>query len=212
MRQNGRRNAHRRRNRQEFEYPTNIKQIGQIEDGMRIYMEDYVHTYLARLANDKGKTEKLGALIGRHTKANGQQILVISGAIAASDTVFVDGNLGFSLKSWDKITEEAEKYFPGLSVVGWVHTQPGYGAFLMARDEVYHRENFPSEHQVLYVLDPTENMDAFFMYENDKKAWATSAWKKDFELHWGRHAVNAIRVLHEYITNTEYLCSLNENE
>ncbi|MBQ4347204.1 MAG: LysM peptidoglycan-binding domain-containing protein, partial [Firmicutes bacterium] len=56
-----------------------------------------------------------------------------------------------------------------LSVVGWVHTQPGYGAFLMARDEVYHRENFPSEHQVLYVLDPTENMDAFFMYENDKK-------------------------------------------
>ena len=50
------------------------------------------------------------------------------------------------------------------------------------------------------------------MYENDEKAWATSTWKKNFELHWGRHAVNAIRVLHEYITNAEHLCSLTENE
>ena len=31
------------------------------------------------------------------------------------------------------------------------------------------------------------------MHENDEKAQATSAWRKDFEIHWGRHAVNAIR-------------------
>ncbi len=43
------------------------------------------------------------------------------------------------------------------------------------------------------------------MYENDKKARAASAWRKDFEIHWGRHAINAIRVLHEYVTRGDQL-------
>ncbi len=44
------------------------------------------------------------------------------------------------------------------------------------------------------------------MYENNEKARAISAWRRDFETHWGRHAVNAIRVLHEFVTRGELIC------
>ena len=50
------------------------------------------------------------------------------------------------------------------------------------------------------------------MYENDEKAQAVSTWRKDFENHWGRHAVNAIRVLHEYVTRGDELCIPGEDE
>ncbi len=155
-----------KRAKEEFAFPPNIKQIGVLEDGIRIYMEDYVHTYLHQFAKAGVAKEKLGALIGRHLSVSGQPVLMISGAIGAEETFSDSGFESFSLESWDKITKASERFFPELSVVGWVHAQPGYGAFLMAKDEEYHRENFPDSHQVLYVMDPLENMDAFFIYEN----------------------------------------------
>lgn len=50
------------------------------------------------------------------------------------------------------------------------------------------------------------------MYENDEKARAVSTWRKDFGNHWGRHAVNSIRVLHEYATRGNELCIPREDE
>ena len=48
------------------------------------------------------------------------------------------------------------------------------------------------------------------MYENDKKAQAACTWRNGFEIHWGRHAVNAIRVLHEYATRDDLSCNSSE--
>ena len=50
------------------------------------------------------------------------------------------------------------------------------------------------------------------MYENDEKARAASTWKSDFQTHWGRHALNAIRALHEYMIRGDELFILAEEE
>ena len=113
----------------------------------------------------------------------------------------------------DKGSEKAD-LGEGMPFASRVKFDPGYPSLYYGRLDPFDdsRKNI----QLSLAVDLGDIYDdlepGIIMYENDKKAWATSAWKKDFELHWGRHAVNAIRVLHEYITNTEYLCSLNENE
>jgi len=47
--------------------------------------------------------------------------------------------------------------------LGWVHTQPGFGSFLMGKDETYHNKYFPNDHQVLYIIDPAEKTDTFYI-------------------------------------------------
>ena len=75
------------RGEREFSAPARVKQMGGIENGIKIFMEDYVYTYLYQYGRSGGGKEKLAALIGRHYIVNGQETVVISGAIQGKDTV-----------------------------------------------------------------------------------------------------------------------------
>ena len=147
------------------EIPVSVKQVGSVDSDIRIYMEDYVHTYLYRFAKMNASKEKLAALMGKTLKADGEDILIINGVLQGKFTASEKGVETFTEKSWETFKTEGEKFFRDSEIVGWAHTQPGYGAFLMVRDETYHKENFPKKHQVLYVLDPMEKSDAFFVHE-----------------------------------------------
>ncbi len=143
--------------------PDNIKQIGAIENDLRIYMEDYVYTYLCQYAKTGGNKEKLGVLVGRHIFNEGKNVLIISGFIQGKHTNSQRGSETFTNESWSYINEAKDTYFKDLEIVGWAHTQPGFGNFLMSKDEAYHNNFFPNDHQVLYVLDPSEKIDTFYI-------------------------------------------------
>lgn len=150
----------------EFEYPTNIKQIGSIDSHMKIYIEDYVHTYIYNYAKTKGNSEKLAILLGKHYIKDGVDVLVISAAIKTDKTQ----NNGFSLQlteeAWEDIKIQADKYFPMLSYIGWVHIQPEMGIFLSERDEYYHKVFFKNNFNVFYAVDHKEDMDCFYIYNS----------------------------------------------
>ncbi len=148
--------------------PSNIKQIGSIENDIKIYVEDYVHTYLYQYARSGGNKEKLAALAGKHLIVDGQEAIIISGAIQAKDTIQQKGAETFTENTWRYINGQMEVYFKGLSLVGWVHTQPGFGTFLMAKDEFFHREYFKEPWQVLFVIDSLDKLDTFFIHNTEK--------------------------------------------
>lgn len=109
--------------------PSSTKQIGSIENDIKIYVEDYVHTYLYQYARSGGNKEKLAALVGKHITVEEQEAIIISGAIQAKDTIQQKGAETFTEDTWNYINGQMEVYFKGLSLVGWVHTQPGFGTF-----------------------------------------------------------------------------------
>lgn len=148
--------------------PGRVKQMGSIENSMKIFMEDYVYTYLYQYGRSGGGREKLAALIGRHAVINGQETVVISGAIQGKRTVQENGVERFSEETWEYLGGQMERYFKGMSIVGWVHCQPGFGAFLMAKDENFHREYFKEKWQVLFVLDTVDKLDTFYIYNEEK--------------------------------------------
>ena len=147
----------------EFDPPARVKQMGGVESDIKIFMEDYVYTYLYQYGRSGGGKEKLAALVGRHYVVNGQETVVISGAIQGQETVQENGVERFTDESWECIGGQMQKYFKGMSIVGWVHCQPGFGAFLMAKDETFHREYFKEKWQVLYVLDTVDKLDTFYI-------------------------------------------------
>jgi len=156
-----------------FKLPTNVRQIGSIESSgasqLRIYVEDYVFTFVHQFSQASASSERLGILVGKYIESENQPALFISGAIESKHTVQSPRGIEFSQSSNDYHAETLDKYFPGLSIVGWIHSQPGYGTYLSNKNYSYHRESFTEAYQVFFVTDPAQRMDAFYVYNEDKE-------------------------------------------
>ncbi|MCI1958723.1 MAG: LysM peptidoglycan-binding domain-containing protein [Clostridia bacterium] len=154
----------------DFKFPAYIKQMGNVDKRLKIYMEDYVHTYLYQYAHTEGGCEKLAVLLGRYEERDGVPVLIISGAVKAEGTETDDENPAqFNDEAWLYINEQACKYFNGLSVLGWVHIQPEMGIFMSRKDESFHKKCFKNSSQVLLLIDQTESLDCFYIYDEDKE-------------------------------------------
>lgn len=149
--------------------PEKTKQMGALESQMRIYIEDYVYTYLYQYGKSNGGKEKVAALVGRHLEINGEDSVIICGAIQGKGAAQKNGVECFSEETWEYIGSQMETYFKGMTLVGWAHIQPGFGSFLMAKDELFHEEFFKEKWQVLFVIDSLDKMDTFYIYNEDSK-------------------------------------------
>ena len=78
----------------ERQLPKNVRQIGNVSDEPKIYVEDYVDTYLNQL-KDKAKDEPVGiALAGEILVLEGQPVVYISGAFRLAEGNFSEGRDG----------------------------------------------------------------------------------------------------------------------
>lgn len=150
-----------------FAFPTKVKQMGAVDHRRKIYVEDYVYTYLYQYGKSRGCTEKVAALVGRQIEIDGEEILMICGAIQGRDATEENGTLTFSAATWEYVGSQMDKYFQGMTLVGWVHCQPGFGAFLMSKDEAFHKLYFQEPWQVLFVVDPVDKLDTFYIYNEE---------------------------------------------
>ncbi len=154
----------------DFELPSNIRQIGTIGGGMRIYVEDYVHTYLHQYAENAEPDETLAFLIGKHLIIDGITYLFINGALQGKYAEYRDGIEMFTKKSFQYADEQIKRYFSGFEIVGWMQSQPGYGTHLNPFYQEYHMETFTKKSDVLLCLDPSERAAAFYLWNDDKSA------------------------------------------
>lgn len=150
---------------QGFKLPKNIRQIGTPPSNKRIYIEDYVVTYLNYISRP-GSTSARGAiLLGECKRTDIGEIIFISGAVDAENLEFDMDESNFTQEAWSKIYEQVKEFFSDLSVVGWFLSRMGFSTTINDKIEKMHVENFPGKDKVLYVTDSLENEDAFYMYE-----------------------------------------------
>ena len=149
---------------EDIKMPTNIKQIGTIPENNKIYMEDYVSTYIHQYASYMMNEEKIAVLIGKTFIINGNRVTFISGAVKGEYSERENGMLTLSEKSREYVMAQIEQYFKGLDVVGWVYIQPGYGDYLNEVHRKYHKEHFKEDNQLLFLIDPLENLSSFFAW------------------------------------------------
>ena len=154
----------------EFTFPANVKQMGNIDRKFKIYIEDYVYTYIYQYAKTGGSREKLMVLVGKHTYVNDCDILIISGALQGKYASAENGIQTFTDESWLYINEQMRKFFDGESILGWCHIQPEFGIFMMARDENFHKRCFKNSYQVFCTIDPIERQECFYTYNEDRSA------------------------------------------
>ena len=154
-----------------FGLPRNIRQIGLVRDDYKIYMEDYVYTFLVRLArseNVSGETKAQVAVLTGEIKWRSQTAyLFIKGAMMAEDMDAAPDHIDFSGEQWKKIQKEQEKYFAEQEIVGWFFSQPQLMLEVSELMTKIHMKHFGGE-KVLMLMEPQEREDAFFHYENNE--------------------------------------------
>lgn len=156
-----------------FGLPRNIRQIGLVGDDYRIYMEDYVYTFLVRLAraeNASGEQRARVAILTGEIKWRSQTAyLFIKGAVMEENMDAAPDHIDFSKEQWKQIQDDQKQYFDDQEIVGWFFSQPQLTLEVTELMTKVHMKYFGGE-KVLMLMEPQEREDAFFRYENNGMA------------------------------------------
>lgn len=148
-----------------YNIPKNIRQIGNVPSKKKIYIEDYVMTFLRKIA-EPGNTVSRGAiLLGEYFKDDEGEAIFISGAVEAQNLEFDVEQIRFDDHIWSGLYGEINKYFDNLTVVGWFLSRMGFSVELNDRISRLHMEHFKGNDKVLFMMDSLECEDAFYAYE-----------------------------------------------
>lgn len=151
--------------------PKNIKQMGSIDDSFKIYVEDYVFTYLQQYAKSSKGEEQIAFLIGDEYTIDSNKVLFINGAIKGEDTILEDGMVKLTKKSFEKAIEQINTYFKNNKILGWFYSQPGFSDYVNEGYIEHHKEYFKDEDQVFFLSDPLEDIGGFYrLYQNNFKS------------------------------------------
>lgn len=156
-------------NQDMFHIPRNVRQIGIPTDIYRIYMEDYVFTFLSGMskeAEEKGKDSGcLAILVGETKWKDGTAFLFIAGALSVEMEELCAEHISFTEENWQNIQKEKEQYFPEEEVVGWFFGNVQWGAETAQLFTKVHLKYFGGD-KVLMLMDSAEGEDGFFRLEN----------------------------------------------
>ena len=142
--------------REEWKLPKNVRQIGDGSGEKKIYVEDYVVTFLNRL-EEKG--QKKAILLGEIRERNHCMYIFADGALEV-ESFYMDE------EAKEGILENMRTYFSGKRVVGWFLVSEE-SPFVMKREiiDIFEKE-FPGEDQILLIKDPVEKETTVFMMED----------------------------------------------
>ena len=150
--------------RAENQLPKNIRQIGGPVGTTKVYIEDFVVTFLKALTTDKNTFVRGAILFGEKKSIDNETVIFIRGAVEGQNIEQDLDETVFDDKVWREIYQKKERFFPDLEVIGWALSRMGFSVRLNDKIKKTHFENFPGDGKVLYMTDHLEGEDAFYVY------------------------------------------------
>lgn len=80
--------------------PKNTRQIGERDQSVRLYLEDYVNTYLKRLFPKGGQDLRVGVLLGTSEEHDGVPYLFVDGALEMEDVAEQGEKVELTESAW----------------------------------------------------------------------------------------------------------------
>jgi phage tail protein X len=157
------------RERKEYDFgrlPENVRQIGEQTEKHRIYIEDYVMTYIHQVFQKK-QEQAVVILLGKRGEKEAEECSFIYGAVEAAVDLSA-GEKEFNQDTWEKIQELVYQNFAGADVMGW---GCGVSIWNSRIDEVVRaiqKKHFAQEGKVLFVEDLNEREEKVFCWRDGK--------------------------------------------
>ncbi len=145
-------------------FPENIKQIGEQPEGNRVYVEDYVVTYMHRIFREKAENS-LVVFVGKKGEGAAQGCIFLYGAIEVEMDLLL-WREQFTAQVWDEIHEQVHQYFSGGEVLGWgCGVNIGNSQIKKAVAGIQ-RKHFSREGQILFYWDYSEEEESICRWDH----------------------------------------------
>ena len=147
--------------------PKNIRQIGERDQVLKLYLEDYVNTYLRRLQPAKGADLRVGLLLGSRETHEDTPYVFVDGALEMDSVTEEGEKVVFSEDAWKKAYQDVEQMFPKRTVKGWFLCG-GPGCTLSPLTYwKQHSQYFTGKNQLMYLNCGLEGEEAVYITSSD---------------------------------------------
>ena len=158
----------------ERQVPKNVRQIGNVSDSPKIYVEDYVDTFLTQLCEkcEKAKKGPVGAfLVGDIQTGDDGEYVYIYGAIQMHDLKLSGNEYLIDEDTWRHAYEDCKQYFEDGEMLGWFVAHQGVALTPEPSTVKLHKRSFPKKNTVFIMKDPVEKEESYYVHKmNDLMA------------------------------------------
>lgn len=147
--------------------PKNIRQIGERDQAVKLYVEDYVNTYLKRLYPTGGQDLRVGLLVGECRIQDGIPFLFADGALEMENVAREGQKVEFTEEAWKRAYEVMEQMFPKRSILGWFLCGTQGSTLSPLNYWKQHGQYFAGKHQLMYLNSGLEGEEAVYMASED---------------------------------------------
>ena len=152
----------------ERQLPRNVRQIGNVSDSPKIYVEDYVDTFFAQLCEKCEKSGKgpMGAfLVGDIQTGTDEEYVYIYGAIQMHDLKMSGNEYVIDEDTWKHAYEDCKQYFEEGEMLGWFVAHPGVPLIPETSTVRLHKKSFPKKNTVFIMKDPVEKDETYYVHK-----------------------------------------------
>ncbi|WP_443598709.1 hypothetical protein [Agathobacter sp.] len=142
----------------------NVRQIGTPADEGRVYISEKAYK---RIKTEGFKDKEVFVLMGHTESSGGRYATFVEAAIAVYDMEFDKNAPLWTNKVWSRVFAEIKKSYEELIIVGWAFRQDDFPAEPTPMLENIHREHFGGAHQLMFLLNRTEQEENFFIKKNN---------------------------------------------
>lgn len=147
--------------------PKNIRQIGERDQTVRLYLEDYVNTYLKRLYPRGGQDLRVGILLGNMEEHDGTPYLFVDGAMEMEDVTENGEKVAFTETAWKKAWQGIEQMFPKRVIMGWFLCGAPGSTLSPLNYWKEHGQYFAGKNQLMYLNSGLEGEEAVYVTSED---------------------------------------------
>ena len=147
--------------------PKNTRQIGERDQSVRLYLEDYVNTNLKRLFPKGGQDLRVGVLLGTSEEHDGVPYLFVDGALEMEDVAEQGEKVELTESAWKKVYQDMDRLFPKRSVLGWFLCGAPGAALSPLNYWKQHGQYFAGKNQLMYLNSGLDGEEAIYITSSD---------------------------------------------
>ena len=149
----------------EKQFPKNVRQVGNVCDTPKIYVEDYVDTYLNQIKEQSKEPWTAAFLVGERVEIEGVDCVFITGAVRSHVADEDVENVHIDDEVMTRARKECGDYFPGQEIIGWMLVE-NTGIMGISNSILrIHEAHFTDKNSVFIQKHPVENEEDYYVFK-----------------------------------------------
>jgi len=145
--------------------PKNVRQIGNVSDSSKIYVEDYVDTFFNQLC-EKTEQSPVGAfLVGEIVQEKEEDYIYVYGAIQMKELTQKGRDIFINEGTWKNACETCKQYFGDAEILGWFLSAVGQPLDINHNILKVHQKFFSREKSIFVIKEAREKEEKYFIHK-----------------------------------------------